>query len=280
MRHFKATLAYDGTDFHGWQIQPNRSTVQGVLKDALAEIEGFPVDVQGAGRTDAGVHALGQVASFALANPIPTGNLLSAMNRLLPEAVRVVSLEQASREFHARHSASGKLYEYRVWRDAICPPFVARYVYHHPYPLDEAAMCKAAERFVGRRDFRSLAASGGDEVASPVRTIFSSVLSRDGERLIYHVRGDGFLYHMVRNIVGTLLDVGRCRLKADDVSAILENKRRSAAGATAPAKGLCLIRVEYPESTENRLESRTVRGEIPRSTESGPHSTVNGAASG
>ena len=138
MRHLKATLAYDGTDFHGWQIQPNRSTVQGVLKDALAEIEGVPVDVQGAGRTDAGVHALGQVASFALANPIPTGNLLRAMNRLLPEAVRVVSLEQASREFHARHSASGKLYEYRVWRDAICPPFVARYVYHHPYPLDEA----------------------------------------------------------------------------------------------------------------------------------------------
>ncbi len=250
MRHFKATLAYDGTDFHGWQIQPNRSTIQGVLKDALAEIEGGSVDVQGAGRTDAGVHALGQVASFALANPIPADNLVRAMNRLLPEAVRVVSLEQASPEFHARHSASGKLYEYRVWRGAICPPFDTRYVYHHPYPLDEAAMCKAAERFSGRQDFRSLAASGGDDVASPIRTIFSSVLRRNGERLIYHVRGDGFLYRMVRNIVGTLLEVGRGRFKADDVSAILNNKRRSAAGATAPAKGLFLVRVEYPDSRE------------------------------
>ena len=121
MRYFKATLAYDGTDFHGWQIQPNRSTIQGVLMDSLAEIEGGPVDVQGAGRTDAGVHALGQVASFALANPIPADNLVRAMNRLLPEAVRVVSLEQASPKFHARHSAIGKLYEYRVWRGAVCP---------------------------------------------------------------------------------------------------------------------------------------------------------------
>ena len=149
MRHFKATLAYDGTDFHGWQIQPSRSTVQGVLKDALAEIEGVPVDVQGAGRTDAGVHALGQVASFALANPIPTDNLLRAMNRLLPEAVRVVSLEQASRSSTPATRPAANSTSIGSGGTLSARPSLPRYVYHHPYPLDEAAMCKAAERFVG-----------------------------------------------------------------------------------------------------------------------------------
>jgi tRNA pseudouridine38-40 synthase len=255
MRHFKATLAYDGTDFHGWQIQPNQRSVQGVLIKALSEIEAGPVDVQGAGRTDAGVHALGQVASFALSNPIPVENLAKAMNRLLPTAVRVVSLDLVPSSFHARYTATGKLYEYRIWRDDICPPFDFRYFCHHPYPLDEPAMCEAAAAFTGRHDFRSLAAAGGGDVESTVRTIYSSTLRREGERLIYQVRGDGFLYRMVRNIVGTLFEVGRGRLKADEIAAVLGAKRRSAAGGTAPAKGLFLVRVEYPDLVPDAPES-------------------------
>jgi len=248
MRHFKATLAYDGTDFHGWQIQPDHPTIQGALKHALETIERGPVDVQGAGRTDAGVHALGQVASFSLASPIPEENLVKAVNRLLPQTVRVLAITPVSPEFHARHSATGKLYEYRIQRSEICSPFDGRYVYHHPYPLDEAAMIGAAAAFEGRQDFRSLAASGGDEVESTVRTIFSSALHREDERLIYRVHGDGFLYHMVRNIVGALLDVGRERLAAGDIPEVLARKERAAAGATAPARGLFLVRVEYGPS--------------------------------
>ncbi len=248
MRHFKATIAYDGTDFHGWQVQPGHLTVQGALKHALETIEGAPVDVQGSGRTDAGVHALEQVASFSLTNPIPAENLLKAVNLLLPKTVRVLVIAPVSAEFHSRHSAAGKHYEYRIWRDDICPPFDVRYVYHHPYPLDEAAMIEAAAAFTGRHDFRSLAASGGHEMKSTVRTIFSSALSREAEQLIYRVHGDGFLYHMVRNIVGTLLEVGRGRIAVGDIPAVLASKERAAAGATAPAQGLFLVRVEYDDS--------------------------------
>ena len=255
MRHFKATLAYDGTDFHGWQVQPDRRTVQGVLKSVLSEIEAAPVDVQGAGRTDAGVHALGQVASFALNNPIPAENLAKAMNRLLPAEIRVVGLDEVPSGFHARHSSTGKLYEYRIWRDDVCPPFDVRYCCHHPYPLDEPAMCEAAQAFTGRHDFRSLAAAGGADVETTVRTIFSSTLRREQERLIYRVRGDGFLYHMVRNIVGTLFEVGRGRLKADEIAEVLDQKQRSAAGATARPQGLFLVHVEYPEPVPGSPES-------------------------
>ncbi|MDA1315731.1 MAG: tRNA pseudouridine(38-40) synthase TruA [Acidobacteria bacterium] len=261
MRQFKATLAYDGTDFHGWQIQPDHPTVQGALKQVLETIECGPVDVQGAGRTDAGVHALGQVASFSLVNPIPEENLVKAVNRLLLKTVRVLAINSVSPDFHARYSATGKLYEYRIQRDEICSPFDGRYAYHHPYPLDEAAMIEAAAAFEGRQDFRSLAASGGDEVESTVRTIFSSTLHREregeAERLIYRVRGDGFLYHMVRNIVGTLLDVGRGRLAAEDIPKMLARRERAAAGGTAPARGLFLVRVEYGPAADTTHTTTT-----------------------
>ena len=248
-RHlWKATIAYDGTDFHGWQVQPDRATIQGRLKSVLAEIEGGPVDVQGAGRTDAGVHALGQVASFALRNPIPGANLRKAMNRLLPGAIRITGIEEASGDFHARHSAKAKLYEYRLWREDVCPPFLARYVCHYPYPLDEEAMIEAAAGFEGTRDFLSLAAAGGPEQGSSVRTIFCSILSREEQQLVYRVRGSGFLYHMVRNIVGTLLEVGRGRYPPSEVAKILAARARSAAGPTAPARGLFLMRVDYEKA--------------------------------
>jgi tRNA pseudouridine38-40 synthase len=250
MRKLKITLAYDGTDFCGWQIQPNQPTIQGLLEAALSEIEGSVVKVHGSGRTDAGVHALAQVASCELANPIPLENLRRAMNRLLPDSIRVLRVEEAAAEFHARHSARAKTYEYRIWRAEICPPQLSRYVYPFPYPLDEQRMTQAAPRFCGRRDFRSLAANGGEPLESTVRTVFSSVLQREGELLTYRVRGSGFLHHMVRNIVGTLIEVGRGNLSPGDMDRILEAQQRSAAGPTAPGRGLFLVQVEYNDPAQ------------------------------
>ena len=253
MRHLKLTLAYDGTDFHGWQVQPRLPTIQGTLEAVLSEIEGQPVRIHGAGRTDAGVHALGQVASFALANPIPIENLRKAMNCLLPPAVRVLAVGETSPGFHPRHCAQSKLYEYRIWRGDVCPPHLNRYVYSHPYPLDEQAMQQAAPFFEGTHDFRSLAAHNAEDKESTVRTIFSSVFERQGDILAYSVRGSGFLYRMVRNMVGTLIEVGKGIRAPRDIEAILSAKRRSAAGRTAPARGLFLVEVEY--RTENAGES-------------------------
>lgn len=245
MRNLKITLAYDGTDFCGWQIQPNQPTIQGLIETVLTEIEGAAVTIQGSGRTDAGVHAFGQVASFSLKNPIPPENLRKAMNRLLPDTVRVLFVKEVPEDFHARHSARAKTYEYRIWRGEICPPNLSRFVHPFPYPLDEANMQQAAGRFAGTHDFRSLAANDGQPLQSAVRTIFSSTLEREGEQLTYRVRGSGFLYHMVRNTVGTLIEVGRGNLSPDDIDRILDAKDRSAAGPTAPARGLFLVSVEY-----------------------------------
>lgn len=205
---------------------------------------------QGSGRTDAGVHALAQVASFALESPIPTENLLTALNHTLPVSMRVIKVEEASPEFHARHSAKAKTYEYRIFRASICPPFVARYVHHHPYPLDEDAMKQSAALVMGTHDFTSFAAvdperGKDDEERDNVRTIFSSEWRRQGDLLVYKVRGDGFLHHMVRNLVGTFLLVGKGSLSADSMAEILTARRRSEAGPTAPASGLFLVSVEY-----------------------------------
>ena len=249
VRNIKIKLAYDGADFHGWQVQPNQSTIQGALQEVLGEIEGDPVEVHGSGRTDAGVHALGQVASFRLKNPIPVDNLQKAMNRVLPPAIRVLHSEEVDADFHPRQRAVSKTYEYRIWRGEVCPPFSSRYVYHHPYPLNEEEMARAATAFAGTCDFRSLAAAGGEEKESTVRTIFSSQIQKDGDLLWYRVRGDGFLYRMVRNVVGTLLEVGRGNFAANDIERILAAKQRSQAGPTVPAKGLFLVEVEFRATT-------------------------------
>jgi tRNA pseudouridine38-40 synthase len=255
MRHLKLQLAYDGTDFHGWQVQPDRPTIQGFLASAIGRLTGENVLPQGSGRTDACVHALGQVATFSTASPIPAENLLKALNDVLPAAIRVLSVEEVSPDFHPRKSALAKTYRYRIFRAAICPPFLARYVWHYPYPLDEAAMAGAADIIVGEHDFTSFAASdpeqGKDErgkeedSASNVRRIFSSTWERAADEFIYTVRGSGFLHHMVRNLVGTFLLVGKNTLTRDDVQRILAARDRSAAGATAPAAGLYLVSVEY-----------------------------------
>jgi tRNA pseudouridine38-40 synthase len=258
-RNFKLVIAYDGSDFAGWQIQPGLCTIQGTLTAAVARITRESPIVHGSGRTDAGVHALGQVASFATSSRIPAANLAIALNDTLPISIRVLSAEEVAEDFHPRKWAKAKTYRYRIFRDAMCSPFEARYVYHHPWPLDERAMNAAAGGVVGRFDFTSFAAvdpdrvrriaeaeDGDKDAPSNVRTIFSSTFRRDGAELVYEVRGNGFLHHMVRNLVGTFLLVGKGSLGAHEIARILAAAERSAnPGATAPASGLALVSVEY-----------------------------------
>jgi tRNA pseudouridine38-40 synthase len=263
---WKLTLSYDGSGFHGWQVQPNLRTVQGTLAAAIQHITGESVLPQGSGRTDTGVHALAQVASFTLAAPIPPENLQRALNRSLPASIRVLVAEIVPEDFHARHSAVAKTYEYRVFEprlpaepqvpgqsaDRICSPFLAPFVWDCRWPLNLAAMQQAAAHLLGTHDFTSFAASDPDLVErsgeagpSPVKSITRSELTRENALLIYRVRGSGFLHHMVRNIVGTLVEVGRGALDADRIPSILAARDRSAAGPTAPASGLFLMSVEY-----------------------------------
>jgi tRNA pseudouridine38-40 synthase len=261
MRNLKVTLSYDGAEFSGWQVQPDASTVQGTLATAIGRITGEKVLPQGSGRTDAGVHALAQVMTFVTESSVPTANFLKALNDILPASVRVLEVEEAPAEFHARHSAKAKTYRYRIYRESICPPFLARYVWHFPYRLAEEEMARAAKLVVGEHDFTSFAAvdpergrgeaEGGIAVASGivpvsnVRKIFGSSWERLGDELVYTVRGSGFLHHMVRNLVGTFILVGKGTVHVEDVTRILEARNRSAAGATAPASGLYLVGVEY-----------------------------------
>lgn len=271
LQNWKVTLAYDGTDFQGWQVQPGLPTIQGELQAALGRITGESPLPQGSGRTDAGVHALAQVASFTLRAPIPPENLQRALNRTLPASIRILETRTARSAFHARHSALVKTYEYRIFRREICPPFLARYVYVCPWRLDFDKLQAAARVFEGEHDFRSFAASdpdlterGREGVAeetdvhtnlriapySTVRKIFSSgweVQSKDaGELLVYRAQGNGFLHHMVRNLVGTMVEAGRGRLTVEEIERVLAACDRSAAGPTAPARGLFLHSVEYP----------------------------------
>lgn len=242
MRRIKIRVAYDGGEFYGWQVQPGLPTVQGLLEQVVGEIEGKAVEVAGSGRTDAGVHALAQVAAFTLENPIPLTNLGRAINRLLPPTVRILSAEEVHPDFHPRFEAQAKTYEYRMLREEVCSPFEWPYVHHYPYPLEEDRMIQLAAVFTGSHDFSAFAAADESDAAgkSKVRTIFSSVLHREPGRLIYRVRGSGFLKHMVRNLVGTLLEAGKGNLAE---LGTLPPK----SGPTAPAKGLFLVEVEYGE---------------------------------
>ena len=247
MRRIRITLAYDGTDFHGWQRQPDVATIQGWLQRVLTEIEGQPVNVDGSGRTDAGVHALAQVAAFSLNNPIPVVNLRRAMNRLLPHTIRILAVEEAPADFHPRYAARAKTYEYRIFRGEVCSPFERRYVCHYPFPLDVGRIVAAAPVLEGEHDFSAFAATDESdrEGESSVRTIFSSRAEAAGDRLIYRVRGSGFLKHMVRNIVGTFLEVGKGNLDEAGVRVLLTPGPKARAGPTAPPCGLFLISVEY-----------------------------------
>jgi tRNA pseudouridine38-40 synthase len=247
LRRIRIAISYDGTNYHGWQVQPGLPTIQSTLEAALSDIEGASVKVEGSGRTDAGVHALAQVAAFTLANPIPVENLRKALNRLLPRDIRIVEAVEAAPNFHPRYQASAKTYEYRIWRAEICPPFERLYVYHYPFPLDEAGLIDVAPVLAGEHDFSAFAASDEkDELGfSKVRTISSSAAERRGDLLIYRVRGSGFLKHMVRNIVGVLLEAGKGNLTRADLEARLQPGCAIPAGPSAPARGLFLVSVEY-----------------------------------
>lgn len=271
---WKLTLAYDGTDFSGWQLQPGELTVQGELQAALGRVKGESPLPQGSGRTDAGVHALGQVASFELQASIPAENLQRALNRTLPSAIRVIEAKIVPGTFHARHSVTAKTYEYRVFREVICPPFLARYVHTCPWPMGMNALQSSARMFEGEHDFLSFAATDPDQTTrrhlssaesnlglempvseqigkkGAIRTVFSSIweerITDEFPLLVYRVRGNGFLHHMVRNLVGTMLDVGRGHLDIARIPGILAARSRAAAGPTAPPQGLFLHSVEYP----------------------------------
>jgi tRNA pseudouridine38-40 synthase len=247
MRRIKILVAYDGTGFHGWQSQPGLATIQGTLEQAVSEIEGKPVTVLGSGRTDAGVHALGQVAAFSLDNPIPLENLRKAVNRLLPAAIRVLTVEEVSPDFHPRFQALAKTYEYRIFRAEICLPFERLYVHHYPYPLDEERLMALAPLLEGEHDFSAFAASDEADAlgGSKVRTIFSSHVRRAAGSLLYRVRGSGFLKHMVRNLAGTLLEAGKGNLGEEELRSLLQPNVRRKAGPTLPARGLFLLSVEY-----------------------------------
>ncbi len=248
MRRIRITISYDGTDFHGWQVQPGLPTIQGVLEEILAGLEGSPVAVAGSGRTDAGVHALAQVAAFDLVNPIPVENLRRALNRLLPPSIRITEAVEAAAEFHPRFQALSKTYEYRIWRGENCSPFDCAYVHHHPFPLQLEPMVELAGLLVGEHDFSAFAAADENDTLarSKVRTIFSSTLCDQGNRLLYTIRGSGFLKHMVRNIVGTLLEAGKGNLTREGMVARLQPGFPGKEGPRAPARGLFLMRVDYP----------------------------------
>lgn len=242
MQNYRIVLAYDGTDFKGWQRQPEERTVQGALEDAVFKITRKRTTVHGAGRTDAGVHAMGQVASFRVATRLADADLLRALNAVLPWDVRILTLGKASVAFHARKSAKSKVYRYRIVLAPRIGPFDFRYALHWPYPLDLRAMRRAAALFVRRADFTAFSSNRDRH---PVRTVRRSEIHKKGDELVYTIEAAGFLRYMVRTIAGTLLDVGRGKLAPEGLERVFRRKDRTLAGATAPAKGLCLVRVDY-----------------------------------
>lgn len=258
LRRLRLTISYDGTDFHGWQVQPGLVTIQGILEGILGGIEGAPVHVAGSGRTDAGVHALAQTAAVTLTNPIPAANLKKAVNRLLPVTIRVMDAVETHLDFHPRFDAVAKTYEYRLFRGEVCSPFDRRYMHHFPYPCDWARMAEFARLLEGKHDFSSFAAKDNRDNAgkSKVRDIYRSSMATEGDYVRYTVRGSGFLKHMVRNLVGTLLQAGKGNLDEAGLRGLLTGQEGRKGGPTAPAAGLCLLGVEYPPQPELGLHHR------------------------
>jgi tRNA pseudouridine38-40 synthase len=247
-RILKLVLSYDGTDYVGWQRQANGVSIQALIEEALAPIEGREVSVVGAGRTDAGVHALGQVASVSLESPIEVAALRRALNATLPADVRVRDASEAPSAFHARFSACGKAYRYCIRHADWVSPFERRYVLHVPQPLNDRAMVEAARVLVGRHDFAAFQAAGSDVVTTE-RTVHDLTITRveeeAGALVMIDIEADGFLRHMVRTVAGTLVEVGQGRREPSDVARVLASRDRSQAGPTAPAHGLFLVRVSY-----------------------------------
>ena len=244
MRTLKITLAYDGTRFVGWQRQAEGESIQGLLEDALAKFEGVPVTAHGAGRTDAGVHAVGQVASARVTFTHDPGTLTRALNAHLPPEIRVLAVEDADERFHARFSATSKTYRYQIRNTPVGDPFDRSFVWHLPEPLSLESMTRAAALLVGTHDFLAFR-SVGSQIATSVRTVTRSEWRYSAGLLTYEICGDGFLRHMVRAIVGTIVEIGRGWRPPEDIQALLAGGTRAQAGATAPPHGLFLVSVDY-----------------------------------
>jgi tRNA pseudouridine38-40 synthase len=242
VRNFKIEISYDGTDYHGWQRQPKKKTIQGRLEKALAKIAKKNISVLGAGRTDAGVHALAQVASFK-ADLTPTEQELQlAMNSLLPHDIRITSLHTADKDFHARRMALSKIYRYRIINAKTISPFLIRYALHWPYQLDLKGMRAACAKFVREDDFTPFSSN---RLLHPVRNVTRSEIQKKGEEIIYTVEADGFLRYMVRTMVGTLIEIGRGRTSPDIIDDLFKRGKRTLDSPTAEPQGLCLIKVCY-----------------------------------
>ncbi|MGH9691870.1 MAG: tRNA pseudouridine(38-40) synthase TruA [Candidatus Acidiferrales bacterium] len=257
MRNIKLTIAYDGADFHGWQFQPGVPTIQGALHDAARKITEEKIIMHGASRTDAGVHALGQVAHFRTHSALSAAEFQRALNALLPPAIRIVAAEETGPDFHSRWLAQGKTYRYRIYRGKVLPPFDYRRALHYPWPLDEDAMAAAARLFLGEHDFTSFAASSGSEEddrnRNTTRVLYSCEVVREADRdeIACVIRGQSFLRYMVRKIVGTLIEVGKGRFSPEDIPQLFELRDRSRSGATLPAEGLYLVSLEYPDPADS-----------------------------
>lgn len=241
-QNHKITISYDGTDYYGWQKQKKHRTIQGELEKALMKIFSKETSVIGSGRTDAGVHAMGQVAHFRAITRLDAKEFVLALNGTLPRDIRVISLQKVHPEFHARKSAKSKTYRYRILNSPRINPFILRYVLHWPSALDIQAMSEAASLFIRESDFTSFSSN---RELYPVRRVFRSEIRQRGKEIIYTVEANGFLRYMVRSMVGTLLHVGRRKMHPRDIEDLFTMKRRSLQSPTAPAKGLCLIRVKY-----------------------------------
>ncbi|MGB9835548.1 MAG: tRNA pseudouridine(38-40) synthase TruA [Candidatus Saccharicenans sp.] len=242
LENIKLLISYDGTEYHGWQRQPGRVTIQGKIEEALMRILGEKISLQAAGRTDAGVHALGQVANFRANCRLTDLELMRALNAMLPYDIRIMAAERVPFHFHSRKSAKSKIYRYRIKTSAIISPFDYRYVLHYPYPLDVEAMQAAASLFEREDDF---SAFSSNKYRNPVRKVLRSTLEKFEDELVFTIEANGFLRYMVRTIVGTLIMVGRGKLKPEEIESLFQGKKRTPSSPTAPAKGLCLVKVNY-----------------------------------
>jgi tRNA pseudouridine38-40 synthase len=243
IRNIKLVIHYDGTNYHGWASQPETATVQGTIEEVIEKLTGQPVKVYGSSRTDAGVHALGQVANFRINSPVPTENFSNALNNLLPQDITIADVCEMPDDFDAISDTVEKRYDYLINTTPI-RPVLARNQWHRPGQLDIGKMHQAAQKLVGKKDFKSFA-SAADQRESSVRTITLCQVEQEGDVIKISVAADGFLYNMVRNIVGTLVEVGRGRWEPEIIDTILEAKDRNAAGPIAPASGLCLMEIFY-----------------------------------